>query len=128
MQRNIYGQEIGSRLPQIDELSLEDEDEELHCLDFGELGIEGDGLSRGHSSANLSPRRSMTGYTDSGIFDEDYIDIGSITEDKIEKIDARRYFKQRWWLINPDRWPKRFWDNFIAIIIVSSVDSLRFMS
>jgi hypothetical protein len=123
-----YNKGLADHLPQIDELSLEEEDEELHCVDFGELGLDDDGISKKNTSANLSPNRSlMTGYSDSGIFDEDYINIGSITEDHIEKKDAKRYFKQRWWLINPENWPKKFWDNFVAIIIVE-IYSSRFMS
>lgn len=109
-----------AELPQIDEASNDDEDEELQCMEFGgDIGHEDAYLLGG--SASMSPRRSLTDLVslDSSVYDSDYIDIGNVTEEHIEVGDARRYFKHRWWLINPDRWPKRYWDNFVGIIIVA---------
>lgn len=109
-------------LPQIDELSNDDEDQELQCMEFEDIGVDEDGnYTKRGTSPTFSPRRSLTDYSpqDSSFFDNDFIDIGSITDDHIELADAKRYFKHRWWLINPDRWPKRYWDNFVALIIVS---------
>lgn len=110
-------------LAAIDEVSNDDDDEELHCFEFDELGCpEDEGIYSKKASSALSPKRSITSFTYDGesMLDEDFIDIGNITEGTEQTKATKKYFKQRWWLINPERWPKRYWDNFIAFIIVGS--------
>ena len=50
--------------------------------------------------------------------DDGFIDISKISEDGINKKIGRRFFKHNWWLINPERWPKKNWDHLVALNIV----------
>lgn len=116
---DYVGQE-NQGLPVIDEESYDDEDEELQCIEFGEDIHEEDQVSK-KGSAGLSPKRSITSFSfdDTSMLDDDFIDVGSITEISEQTKATKRYFRQRWWLINPDRWPKRYWDNLVAMMIVA---------
>lgn len=108
-------------LPVIAEVSFDEEDEELPCYEFDDDIMEEDtSISKRGTTNTLSPKRSITSFSfdDPSVLDDDFIDIGSITEAAEQTKATKRYFKQKWWLINPDRWPKRYWDNFVALMIV----------
>jgi hypothetical protein len=111
-------------LPVIEEASFDDDDEELVCFEFDEEIHEEDNPFSKRGSAALSPKRSITSFSfdETSILDDDFIDVGSITEATEQTKATKRYFKQRWWLINPDRWPKRYWDNLVALMIVENID------
>lgn len=107
-------------LEPIPECTCESEDEQFAGIEFEQLEDITErepsrkftnSMSRGLSSV------SATGELDTSLPDIDFIDFSKVTEVKEEKI-ATRYFRSKWWLINPESAKKRYWDYFVGTFIV----------
>lgn len=116
-------------LEAIQERSLETSDQELECNEFEDNPVL-DALSympqQSNPSRGVSLSRSETTSQSLGEDDKAFIDLQALSEEAMQGRRARAYFRKKWWLINPEAPPKRYWDHFVAVLITYVVVILPF--
>ena len=109
-----------SQLPAIQECTCESEDEEFEGVQFEQLqDIDEHEPSRKFTNSLSRAPSSLrsTVDLDTSLPDADFIDFSQVTELKEVKL-ARKYFRYKWWLVNPESAAKQYWDYFVGIFIV----------